>query len=67
MTKIIDTLHISNHKDPKCKQIYHPDQVKKDDLSTFNTMTCEQTFSWLSRFKKILSAMQKNTFSFLPT
>ena len=46
----------------------HPDQVKNDDLSTFNMMTGEQTFSWLSRFKKMLSsAMQKNTFSFLPT
>ena len=56
--KIIDTLHIHNHKDPKCHQLYNPDQLKEENPS-YNTMSCEQTFAWISRFKKILAAMQK--------
>ena len=31
---------------------------------SLNTMSCEQTFVWLSRFKKILSAMRKTHFHF---
>ncbi len=53
--KSIDTLHTKNHKDPKCKVQYGTDHL--DD--TMNTMACEQTFAWLSRFKKILCAMPK--------
>lgn len=55
--KIIDTLHIKNHVDPKCQQYYNPDEVLQD--TSMNTMSCEQTFAWLSRYKKILSAMPK--------
>ena len=55
--KIIDSLHIKNHKDIQCQQ-YDPKQVLAED-STMNTMSCEQTFAWLSRYKKILCAMPK--------
>ena len=58
INKIIDTLHISNHKDQRCHDQYHPIKLKEENPS-FNTMSCEQTFAWLSRFKKILAAMQK--------
>ena len=56
--KIIDTLHIWNHKDSRCKQMYSP-EIIKEEHPTYNTMSCEQTFVWLSRFKKIVCAMQK--------
>lgn len=56
--KIIDSLHIRNHVDQKCKEKYAPDKVKKENPS-FNTMAAEQTFVWASRFKKILAAMSK--------
>ena len=56
--KIIDTLHTRNHKDRRCHQLYNPDELKQQN-PTFNTMSCEQTFAWISRFKKILAAMQK--------
>ena len=85
INKVIDTLHIHNHKDAKCRQVnwfkwYHNDDVctvliyclqcylffqlynpdnLKDKYPDFNTMSCEQTFAWLSRFKKILAAMSK--------
>ena len=52
VNKIIDDLHIKNHKDPRCKQYRAPAEIG-------NTMSCEQTFAWLSRYKKILSAMPK--------
>ena len=31
----------------------------KEAYPEYNTMICEQTFSWLSRFKKILTATPK--------
>lgn len=57
-TKIIDGLHIHNHKDTSCKKKYDP-AVLKNELPDGNTMAAEQTFVWLSRFKKILCAMPK--------
>ena len=56
--KIIDSLHIKNHKDKKCHEVYNPDKIKESN-PTFNTMSCEQTFSWLSRYKKLLASMGK--------
>ena len=63
VNKIIDSLHIKNHKDRSCREKYDP-QVLKKKCSTYNTMCCEQTFAWLSRFKKILCAMPKEHFHF---
>ena len=63
VNKIIDTLHIRNHKDPGCKIKYSP-KILKEEHPTYNTMSCEQTFVWLSRYKKILCAMPKDHFHF---
>lgn len=54
ISKVIDRLHLRNHVDPKCKRLYNPDDVIP---TSFNTMACEQTFVWASRFKKIMCAM----------
>jgi hypothetical protein len=56
--KIIDSLHIHNHKDAQCHVRYNPDQLKETNPH-YNTMSCEQTFAWISRYKKILRAMGK--------
>ena len=58
INKIIDSLHISNHKDAKCKEKYDPAKLK-EHLPNMNIMAAEQTFVWLSRFKKILCSMPK--------
>ena len=58
VTKIIDSLHINNHKDESCREKYDPSVLKKE-IPEGNTMAAEQTFVWLSRFKKILCAMPK--------
>ena len=58
VTKIIDSLHINNHKDASCKEKYDP-AILKRELPDGNTMAAEQTFVWLSRFKKIVCAMPK--------
>ena len=55
--KVIDSLHMKNHSDPRCQQ-YNPDKMFPEG-SSMNTMACEQTFAWLSRYKKILCAMPK--------
>jgi len=56
--KIIDSLHMKNHKDKACKERYNPSCLK-EELPNGNTMAAEQTFVWLSRFKKILCAMPR--------
>ena len=56
--KIIDTLHIHNHVDKECQVKYSPQELKENN-EDFNTMVCEQTFAWLSRYKKILCSMPK--------
>lgn len=58
VTKIIDSLHIKNHVDPRCKEKYDPQPIK-DKNPEFNTMACEQTFAWMSRYKKIVCSMPK--------
>lgn len=56
VTKVIDRLHLRNHKNQKCKTLYNPDGKIP---SEFNTMSCEQTFVWASRMKKIICAMTR--------
>ena len=51
--KIIDKLHLPNHKNRQCKVKYNPAILPAD----YNTQAAEQTFSWLSRFKKIVNSM----------
>ena len=58
VNKIIDKLHIKNHKDNTCKEKYNPSGLK-EEMPGANTMATEQTFVWLSRFKKILCPMPK--------
>ncbi len=58
INKIIDTLHIKNHVDKRCQEKYSPDSLKTENPD-YNTMVCEQTFSWLSRYKRIVCAMPK--------
>ena len=64
VNKVIDPLHIKNHKRPECKTLYSPDNVKQD-WPEANLMIAEQTFCWLGRFKKILNSMGKNHFHFM--
>ena len=62
ITKVIDRLHLRNHKDPRCRQLYNAEDKIP---SQFNTMACEQTFVWGSRLKKIVCAMTRLQFFFL--
>ncbi len=62
MRSVIDELHIHTHKDPRCQQ-YSFDKIKASHPD-YNTMSREQTFTWLSRYKKILCAMGKLIFTF---
>ncbi len=54
--KVIDRLHLRNHKDTRCHEAYNPDKVLSDEN---NTMAGEQTFAWLSRFKKVVNSMSQ--------
>ena len=58
LIQIVDELHFRNHVDQTCRATYNPAQVKaeKPDL---NFMVAEQTFSWLTKFRRILCAMPK--------
>lgn len=63
ISKIIDSLHIRNHKNPQCMEKYSPEPWK-EKFPGLNTPVAEQTFTWSSRFKKIMCAMPKGRFLF---
>ena len=54
--KVIDWLHIRNHKDTKCKTDYNPDNKI---AVQYNTMAAEQTNVWVSRLKRIICAIPR--------
>ena len=56
--KIINSLHIAYNKSEGCKEKNNPAKLK-DILPHRHTMAGKQTFTWLSRFKKILCSMPK--------
>ena len=60
---VINRLHLRNHKEKNCKIEFTAEPLKEihPDL---NTMVAEQTFVWVSRFKKILNAMSMQRFLF---
>ena len=64
ITKVIDNVHLGNHKRPACKEDYHPNQVK-DIILDANLMICEETYAWCGRFKKILNYFPKTMFHFM--
>ena len=59
--KIIDGLHIVNHKNPACRRDYNPDLFYKrfGEEEYKNTMVAEQTFSSVVKFKKQANSMTK--------
>ncbi len=59
ISKVIDRLHLRNHVDKKCQKLYNLDEKLP---KTFNTMACEQTFIWASRFKKVICASTSSSF-----
>lgn len=61
--KVIDRLHLRNHKNPRCHTHYTAEPLK-DEYPHLNTMVAEQTFVWSARFKKILNAMPRRRFLF---
>ena len=50
--KIIVTFHLPNH------ETYNPDKMKAF-APHYNTQSCEQTFAWLGRFKRIVTSISK--------
>ena len=57
-------LHLVNHKRPSCKVLYNPEKVR-DTVPEANFMVAEETFTWLSRYKKILNSMKRIQFHFV--
>jgi len=58
----IDRFHLDNHKDPKCKRLYNPDT--RPELDEVSTQACEETFSWLGRYKSAERHMSRCTHEF---
>lgn len=61
--KIVDRLHMRNHKNPACRVKYGSDDLK-EKCPGLNTPVAEQVFVWASRFKRIMCAMPKRRFLF---
>jgi hypothetical protein len=62
MTFIIDRLHIKNHVNPNCHANFDANDF--EDLLKVNTVVCEETNFWLSRFKYIMKHMNFQRFNF---
>ena len=60
LNKVIDSLHLQNHKDPRCHQIYNPEKMKKDNPG-YNAMCCEQNLLGLA---ENFGSYAKNTTTF---
>ncbi|XP_072016527.1 uncharacterized protein [Amphiura filiformis] len=58
--KIVDGLHIKNHKRDICKVELNPEKFKTKypDISV-NSMAAEQTFAWTGRYKKQICSLPK--------
>ena len=68
LNKVIDFFHLKNHKRRLCRKKYNPEKIYSmypDLKNKSNTQSCEQTFSFLSRFKKILNSMTKTHHLFM--
>ena len=63
VTKVIDRLHLRNHKNKECHQLFSPEPFKEKNPH-LNTPVTEQVFTWAARFKKILCAMPQERFLF---
>ena len=53
--RCVDPFHFRGHVDPECRANHDPHTRKQYDL--LKRPVCEQYFSWLSRFKKIVRMM----------
>ncbi|XP_055349073.1 uncharacterized protein LOC129595962 [Paramacrobiotus metropolitanus] len=60
INKIVDGLHMSNHRREDCHVLYNPNKFSDvhPEVSR-NTMAAEQTFSWLGRYRKQVNSMNK--------
>ena len=62
VNKVIDDLHMRNHKRQQCREKYSTESVR-ESCPGLNTPVAEQTFTWAARFKKIICAMpQRHAF-----
>ena len=68
VNKIIDSLHISNHKDQACKEMYSPAKIKEDHPNfkivsinkiIFCIVVAIHVWFVFCRYKQILSSMPK--------
>ena len=50
VTKVIDRLHLRNHKNPSCRRIFSPEPLK-ERFPGLNTPVAEQAVTWSDLFK----------------
>jgi hypothetical protein len=62
MNIVIDKFHFRGHIDAWCRRNCDPHQF--DELKKVDTETCEQLFSWLSRYARITQHMNRVHFLF---
>ncbi|XP_074632163.1 uncharacterized protein LOC141890549 [Acropora palmata] len=61
--KIVDRLHMKNHKNPECEVKYGSDDLK-EKFPHLNTPVAEQTFIWSGRFKRSCAPCRNDGFCF---
>ena len=61
--KVIDNLHIWNHKEPLCQEVFSPATLKKE-LPEGNTVAIEQTLCSSLGLRKLYVPCEKSTIYF---
>ena len=57
---VVDKMLFKNYDDKWCKKNVNP--FSNSTFNDINTQVCEQTFSWLCKYKHSLSNMRKSRF-----
>ena len=62
LKKAVDKLHFRGHKGDYCQKNCDPNSIK--ELEGVNTPVCEQTFSWLNKFRNCRNMNEARFFFF---
>ena len=64
LKKAVDKLHFRGHRGTYCHENCDPNAIK--ELDGVNTPVCEQTFSWLNKFRNCRNMNEARFFFYFP-
>ena len=54
LEKAVDSFHFIGHRDKVCQEKYNPWELKKKlGFESINSPACEQSFTWLNKYRNV--------------